>query len=333
MKRVQPANSVEMGKSSEVASMPHDEPVARPIEFHLFPRLPPEIQLIIWAIWREDQPVMRQYCFMEREGRCYAALDMEKLQFVKTAGGSIDLRTGESAPLDPMEHQICFTNNISTVTVPEDILRMFRNPRIEQNRRILSPAYTWVNFQRHTFFVHNAHYRLPGRLRFLFHNIGAKIPQEIKSDHWSKRIQKLAVFATAESNTLNDLDKAALLQLTGMKTVFIILPMHHYNNWRQLKDGVCRCQGPCSRNLTGQRYCGIRQEIRGNGFLDVDIEERIAEVTARYGDWESSFPPMEQPCAQRLLVKIKEIFSLNGRDKVQVKVVVDVWSLVKSWVK
>jgi hypothetical protein len=90
----------------------------------------------------------------------------------------------------------------------------------------LAPAWAWVNFEKDVFAVANLGHRFPGELRYLFHNIGAKIPRDLPGDHWARRIEKLALRTYENASVLtmlSELDRKALAQLTSLKLVYIVI--------------------------------------------------------------------------------------------------------------
>ncbi|KAK8110242.1 uncharacterized protein PG998_006699 [Apiospora kogelbergensis] len=161
--------------------------------FHLFTKLPIELQLIIWSFWREDQPVLRHYMVLTRHTRAYAALDFIAGKFVPTAAHSTD--STKDDPLDPMEFKIRFSNSVLTTKGSyDDPLSVILNPSSDvpsDSREVftrLSPAFAWVNFEKDIFCIENLGHRFGGRFRFLSPNIGAKVPKPLAADHWASRI-------------------------------------------------------------------------------------------------------------------------------------------------
>ncbi|KAK8066704.1 hypothetical protein PG997_013451 [Apiospora hydei] len=163
--------------------------------FHLFPKLPPELQLMVWTMWRQDEPILRHYMSLFHDTRFYAALNPAAKEFVQTSARSA--ASDQDDPLDPMEYKIRFTNEIRTVQgkTEHPLAVAFRSHMVfnEGGYRHLKPAFAWVNFEKDIFSIENISHRLGGRFRFLMHQIGAKVPKPLAPGHWASRIQTLAL--------------------------------------------------------------------------------------------------------------------------------------------
>lgn len=204
--------------------------VQAPKEFHLFPKLPAELQLLVWKAWREDQPVIRHYFSLEAGGRVYAASDLETPGLITTAARSAE--PGSNDPIDPEEYKIRFTNGVTTIGGTDTVARLTKvlNAGNAYGKgSLVKPAYTWVNFEKDIFIINNTTYNYGGRLRFLLRGIGAKFPAELSSNHWATRIQKLALRvqdawqrAREPCGRIDELDGKIISKMKALKTIYII---------------------------------------------------------------------------------------------------------------
>lgn len=205
-----------LAAQAEAATQPEMPPLDH---FHLFLKLPIELQLMIWTIWRQDQLVLRHYMSLFYDTRFYAALDPSTKKFVRTAARSA--ASEQDGPLDPMEHKIRFTNEIQSIlgqhTSPLSIvLRAHPFPQggLEAQSGLgchhLKPAFAWVNFEKDIFSIENISYRFGGRFRFLMHNIGVKVPKPMAPNHWASRIQILTLQTECRPVVIEDAHRQAL---------------------------------------------------------------------------------------------------------------------------
>ncbi|KAI3325465.1 hypothetical protein HD806DRAFT_552741 [Xylariaceae sp. AK1471] len=263
-------------------------------EFHLFTALPIELQLMIWAYWRSDQPVIHHYMFMGRYRRFYAAYDADQKTLLETTAKSADPGLFEGAPLDPMEYKIRFTNTVATALRFSDM----NTRRINQQSARLQlkrPAHTWVNFEKDVFFFRNVGYRFPGELKFLFYRIGVKMPKDIKDDHWAHNIRQLAIYTFENEDSLCELDCRAFSQLRGLRKVFIAVK--HAGSGDMLAT-----------------FAPHYDERRG--FVDFD------EFFKHFGT--ISFP--RKVSAEKIRAQLVGIFEQSGRKDIVVRLMVD-WTV------
>ncbi|TGJ79681.1 hypothetical protein E0Z10_g9076 [Xylaria hypoxylon] len=199
-------------------------------EFHLFTKLPTELQLMIWKCWREDQPVIFHYLLLSSHmGRYYVALDTERDRVAQMTARSADPGIDDGMPLDPFEHKIRFANTVSTPNRPgwDDIIPGsmerwgFARTCYDFKLRPV-PVHTWVNFHKDIFFL-GSDYKFPGQLRFLFSGINRVRLQDIQDDHWAHHIRQLAMYVSKEHPSLCEFDRAAFLQLKSLRKVFLIV--------------------------------------------------------------------------------------------------------------
>ncbi|KAL7619932.1 hypothetical protein AAE478_010479 [Parahypoxylon ruwenzoriense] len=185
--------------------------------FHLFPRLPAELQLMIWSFWRESQPAIRHYMIVnKKDQRCYGAYDLSLGDFDTRLSKSAELKGNDT--VDPMEVKIRLTGTVKKIDCRWELLRhirfQYRMPLI------ISRPYVQVNFEKDIFFCYSRSKR-PGQLRALFPRIDTWIPKQIDDNNWCLRIRQLAIWLP-KSLSLDRADRAALSQLRALKTIFLI---------------------------------------------------------------------------------------------------------------
>lgn len=192
--------------------------------FPKFLQLPTEVQLMIWAAWREDQPPIRHYFCLELQGRGYAAFDPAERRCVKTTARTAE--ANDDDPLDPMEYKVRFTDYVTAAPEGSNMpVSSFLNGYTLSMQPRLKPAFAWVNFEKDVFIVQNTSYRLPGNLRFLLRNIGAKLPPPLDPGHWASRIRTLALYVADPKDRALSLPQnmAVWVNMTSLKTVLLII--------------------------------------------------------------------------------------------------------------
>lgn len=60
-------------------------------------------------------------------------------------------------------------------------------------------------------------------MRFLYRNIGARIPKELTTDHWAFRIQKLAFYEGLVH--WGDIDRTVLGKMTALQVVYLVVEL------------------------------------------------------------------------------------------------------------
>ncbi|KAI5863630.1 hypothetical protein GGS23DRAFT_564674 [Durotheca rogersii] len=149
--------------------------------FHLFSKLPMELQLMIWDLWRASQPIIRHYMFTDSDGkRRYAAYDMSKGAMATRA--FLDprplLTPGEA--VDPMDIKIRLTGEVASA----DSWYELRNVSYDYNviGRPLRSPFARVNFHKDFFFFHSWS-EMPGHLRFMYPRINSQAPKQLDDGH------------------------------------------------------------------------------------------------------------------------------------------------------
>ncbi|KAI1503990.1 hypothetical protein F5X99DRAFT_373158 [Biscogniauxia marginata] len=260
-------------------------------EFHLFPKLPIELQLMVWEFWRPDQPSIRHYFFLEALGRSYAAVDMQTNRAVLM----------DESPLDPMKYKICFTNKVATIADRDTITSIIKGS-ISKGMRA-SPSYTWVDFEKDVFFVHNTTYKLSGHLRFIYRQMGERSPHVIENNHWSIKIQQLALLVSVDTEDLADLDRYTFSHLSALKTVYL----------------VCKPGGYFNPDF----FVGNRLARYGFKDLDLVVNQRSANDQYYWAQYSWTTVAREVIAARSLRDKLREVFDRNGQGEVKIEIVCD----------
>ncbi|KAI2628308.1 hypothetical protein GGS21DRAFT_492628 [Xylaria nigripes] len=244
-------------------------------KFHLFTKLPKEIQLMIWRFWEENHSPIYHYLILCARGRCYAAIDSEEGRPLLSTARSASMMLDDGTPLNPFEHKIRFANrvmgNITESFMINNLISLAstKTPnQLDTDYRATSTSFsTWVNFDRDVFFL-GSNYRYPGQLRFLFSGIGTRSPSALKDDHWAHRIQQLALYVS-ENDHLSDLDRKTLPQLKGLRKVLLVIHSpERYGRRLQMGllwkiDDLLESRLPVSVDLYAlkARVEGFRQEL------------------------------------------------------------------------
>ncbi|KAK8040990.1 hypothetical protein PG994_013997 [Apiospora phragmitis] len=300
--------------------------------FHLFPKLPLEIQLMVWSIWRQDVPVIRHHMSLFDETRFYGALNPATKEFVRVPARSA--ASDQDDPLDPMEYKIRFTNQVQTMQGKYDdpLGIAYRSPSVshEPGFRHLKPAFVWVNFEKDIFTIQNIDHRHSGSFRFLMHNIGSKVPKPLAPDHWASRIQTLALQTECQppseygrhsfSRSMEygqgpkfsrplfmGIDDQVLQIMASLKRILLVMKGF----------AVCELVGPLMRvtdNPGGYLdYAAIQaahKEEKGDTFMHYGIR--------RYDDWCAA-----QLSSSEIVGELRQKLDGMGKQGVEVKLVVD----------
>lgn len=292
---------------------PKDQEKGHLQNFHLFPLLPQEIQLMIWAFWRSNQPIIRHYFALKGQCRAYAAFDTETMKFITAATTARSAEIASDDPLDPMEFKVRFTNRVETVddmAKLEEAVSGCKPVSVRWNEArppwpVLSPAFTWVNFEKDIFML-SSRYRFPGQLRFLFQKIGAISPPDIPGNHWARRIQHLGIRMSTQHDCPNELDARGLSQMVSLKRVYLILtsglPLNYY-----LKRA-----GPGSLF-----YSGLKHDFGFVGFNPADH----SKVDLRHPLGQAFLRCFE--VTTLTAAYLRGYFEENGKQGVDIQIVID----------
>jgi hypothetical protein len=203
-------------------------------QFHLFTKLPGEIQALIWKFAREDQPVLRHYMLLARGGRReYATVDLKTRQLASPVARSAQYN--RDIPAEPALSKIHFPKGVRWV-------RRTRHPGSKSEDTVHPRASAaWVDFNRDIFFIANSEFDRPGQMRFLLGDAKRKT-KTISAQHWAKRIQRLSLdvyaYTGPPSNDgempthirnreikLDELDLRILPELDSLKVLFLVVKM------------------------------------------------------------------------------------------------------------
>ncbi|KAI1497234.1 hypothetical protein F5X99DRAFT_413325 [Biscogniauxia marginata] len=201
-------------------------------EFHLFSKLPVEIQHVIWSFYNETQPIIR-HCFSirpkgrKRSGRAYAAFDEENRLFVDRTGKQKDDAEFLNRQKIKLVGKVLVLDESSQLPADTSAL-----PAIYQGRTVpLSPAYIWVNFDHDIFYFGRSRYGIGRRphvhytedwFRFLSNPIDAKIPPILDDGHWIFQVRKLALNVPPASLPMPQSDMDILSRAKRLRKLFIV---------------------------------------------------------------------------------------------------------------
>ncbi|KAI0145576.1 hypothetical protein GGR57DRAFT_517075 [Xylariaceae sp. FL1272] len=257
-------------------------------EFRLYPKLPTEIKLMIWACYREDQNPIWHFMFLTPKGRIYAAQDVKTSRIIESTARTAvaDSRKG-SIPLDPEEYDIRLTNctkvaasaidfggNLVDVIMNPDLLRRYHYDQ-GLNWQPRQPTHSWANFGRDVFILGSG-YRYPGQLRFLFEYIGHVAPKDLAEHHWACRIQVLAMFVPVHGSLfLSDLDRRAFTQLKSLRKVVLMTHDWGLQDLIRLPDEHKR-QGMLF-NLSNEHETSRQQQVNADSIRG-ELERLFAQT-------------------------------------------------------
>ncbi|KAI1260367.1 hypothetical protein F5Y18DRAFT_256308 [Xylariaceae sp. FL1019] len=202
-------------------------------KFHLFTKLPTELQLLVWKFYREGQPVLYHHMSLTRRGRVYSARDMQKGELVTTTAQSANQHDADGQALDPAEYKIRFVNGVIMKSARLDVVSSAGYYPLGETWK--SPAETWVNFEKDVFFLDSS-YDKPGQLRFLFRFFNRETPMDIPDDHWAHRIRQLAIYVDERHSSLADFDRRAFGQLRGLRRVWLVVCRSFWRGSGELVD-------------------------------------------------------------------------------------------------
>lgn len=167
-------------------------------EFRYFPRLPREIQEMVWGYYDLSEPVTRHYFFNSEHGRCYVAMDAER--GVLTSGLTKS-KNPAAMRLDPASktvfHKIQFTGGrVSTTGLSTPLKDMWElRPSSWARAKGKAPFSAYVNFDRDVFAFQNLPDKVHDPFRFLTVPIHSKtmMPSEAHKE-WMSQIRRAAIY-------------------------------------------------------------------------------------------------------------------------------------------
>lgn len=204
-------------------------------EFRYFPRLPREIQEMVWEYYDASEPITRHYFFNSDHGRCYVAMDAER--GVLTSG----LTKAKNPPamrLDPASetvfHKIQFAGRgVCTTSLATPLRDMWElRPSSWAKAKGAPPLSAYVNFDRDVFAFQNLPDGMHDPFRFLTVPINSKnmTPSKMHKE-WMARIQRAAIYppegkrrygvnwTTPHCTHMPD----AIRHMTSLKTLYVVV--------------------------------------------------------------------------------------------------------------
>ncbi|ORY57160.1 uncharacterized protein BCR38DRAFT_449792 [Pseudomassariella vexata] len=212
--------------------------------FHPFPRLPYELQLMVWECYRDLRPRRRHIFTYYRSGCMYAAVDVRTNKTVTVTAelGDPDCIQPVHPHAGPGDRKICLPEG-SYIHVPKQTLVISGDGETLHSTRLFADKnkYAWVNFTRDVFFCGSKQpVTIPPTL---YHEGFSKAllgpwslsspalsnSSWIKRDHWLPEIQKLAVrhhhFITDSGGSfLQKHDQDTLAHMTSLRMIYIVVP-------------------------------------------------------------------------------------------------------------
>ncbi|KAF2963075.1 hypothetical protein GQX73_g10501 [Xylaria multiplex] len=197
-------------------------------EFHLFPTLPVELQLMIWEFSRINQNPIHHYLFIKRdEVRFYAAIDVED-GIVGISRPTSHAVIDDDMQLNHLGDKIRLTGNVRTavrrLAYPYEVRLWGIDETIFTPDP--EPAYTWVDFDKDVFILGSFGKPIEWYFRHCAWVFAPIIIREeglvIGSDHWAHRIQQLGVYVYEKAIGLGDIDCGILSKLRKLRKVFLI---------------------------------------------------------------------------------------------------------------
>ncbi|CAJ2509313.1 Uu.00g143390.m01.CDS01 [Anthostomella pinea] len=214
----EPSSSV---SSSSRATTRADRPDA---EFHYFPRLPVELQLMIWGFYRGSKAIRHSFSIKNGQ-RVYAAFDEEKGKIV-----SIRAKRGDSS-IVPGVQNIRLTGKVCFETRDWAIKTLWKPASwVEHERRDTSAAGVLADFEHDVFysdlisFIRRSR-NPPGWFRFVRNPISQSNLTKLKGDRWVLKVEKLALPLWCHGpspDQADEFDMKVLTRMTSLKTVMFV---------------------------------------------------------------------------------------------------------------
>ncbi|KAI1371268.1 hypothetical protein F4677DRAFT_450534 [Hypoxylon crocopeplum] len=206
--------------------------------FHLFPKLPVELQLLIWDFWRASRwPAIRHCLMYTQHGLYYAAYDVQRSEYV-TVSTTISLKSFiKGDPTYPMVSKVQLGEDrlVKSLDDPTD-LRRSRGGKLPIFLKTPTPvSCAYVDFEKDVFFIESIG-SYPAQLPFLYSGIDPR-PNTLNQGYdpkWHKHIQQLAI-RVPRTDMWSDEDNIALLECSALRTLLIVsdIPIP----WRILDGG------------------------------------------------------------------------------------------------
>ncbi|KAI0858086.1 hypothetical protein F4860DRAFT_517144 [Xylaria cubensis] len=284
-------------------------------EFRFFQFLPQELQLMIWDLWREDQPVFHHYLFLTKGGRCYAALDTTTHQIVDRIAHSADPKFNDGTPSDPVEQRLQFVGDIMTVTKYRD-LEDHKNAMAWDLEGLpyypsLAPVITYLHLETDIFIFWSS-YRWPGQLRFLCEPIAKEPAPDINHGDWSHQIQKVGIYVSKHTLPLCEFDRRAFSQLRHLRNLFLII------RWK-------RSPMPIWWPMPLWRLTSGESEVFVNPDEVIEFVETfpLPDELEQYRSQELEYLRQETTKAETLRTQLLQFFQTCSRQFITVQVVLE----------
>ncbi|KAI1751771.1 hypothetical protein F4782DRAFT_547495 [Xylaria castorea] len=287
-------------------------------EFYLFRWLPEELQLIIWDLWREDQPVFHHHLFLTEGGRCYAALDTVTHQVVDAVSHSADLAFDGGAPLDPSEHKLYFKGEVMTITQYKDLedhknvmaWNLEQLPYKPQSKDVN----TWLHMKTDMFIFWST-YKFPGHLRYLCDPFDVEPASDINKGDWSHHIQQVGIYVPNDGLPLCEFDRRTFSQLRNLRNVFLII------RWK-------RRPMPVWWPLPLWRFTSGKPDvlIKPSEIIEFVEEFHLPEELEQYRSQELDYLRKENTKAETLRTQLLQVFQNCKREYIAVETMLEALS-------
>ncbi|KAI0006753.1 hypothetical protein F4779DRAFT_550412 [Xylariaceae sp. FL0662B] len=199
--------------------------------FRFFPKLPTELQFIIWDLYRDGQPHQPpdRHCFsLSHAGkRVYATFNESSHKVVDI------LRKQDDSPL-PYQQKIRFPGAVFVETHPERMNRVWHRDYRKSNKST-SPAFVFVDFERDLFYFDQCDYHPSVKsgskfewFRFLCNPINRESPPQLGDKHWIFKVKKLALRVNYPvkfpHDSVAEWDLEVLEHMVSLETLLLVVP-------------------------------------------------------------------------------------------------------------
>ncbi|KAI0130459.1 hypothetical protein BJ170DRAFT_315767 [Xylariales sp. AK1849] len=211
-------------------------------EFHYFPRLPPDIQLMIWRLYRASRTGHRHCFSVDGDSVLYAALSKDLMPFDNIVREDELDQWTIADPAAPIE-KLRLTGNVSVLSfmtypgviwknTPRSLLSIPGELRCRPVRKRQS-ASIWVNFKEDLFYFDlppdqsPVHRWRPSCFRFFHQGKDLVVPRAMSDKHWLFKVQRMAIHILdchlAEFLEGSNLDLDVLPRLKSLRKLFLAI--------------------------------------------------------------------------------------------------------------
>lgn len=209
--------------------------------FHFFPKLPPELQLMVWQHYRQDRGSVRHYLRLMLNRRYHTAYNT-KTGYYERATAQAGAVT-QWDPVDPDMTKIQFIGHVRSV--PD---YRHHDPEVESQRRDLAvgmalfgnkggpgprlrsvtTTHAWVHFADDIFVFDSSCFEsycfdVPGMRRLLASGFLRRVPRPPAAGSWPAHIRTLAFYPWYIPTQL---DHAIFRMMDGLRTVLLVSDLH-----------------------------------------------------------------------------------------------------------